>query len=96
MQTLRELQHFQNHYWRLYQGCNELILSYNHSIQEIHQFTTSALHFTNLLWRTKVILGPDCIMEYYCWIRRQVRRDAPDCPTLEPAYNVAYHWHKCE
>ena len=96
MQTPRELRHFQDHCWCIYQATNKLILSYNHSVQEICRVTTSALHFTNLLWRTKVIHGPDCITEYYCWIRRQVRRDLPDRPTLEPTYNVAYPWDMYE
>ena len=90
--TPRELRYFQDHCWNIFQNRQGLESAYHHDLDESRQITTSPLHFQNLLWRNRIIISSDGIIEEYYWIRRRTRIDRPDRPYLEPAYSVTYPW----
>jgi hypothetical protein len=92
MRTPRELRHFQEHCFRIYQHQEGLDIVYEHGINRIRQVTTSPLNFQGLLWKSKTTLSIGGITEYYCWIRRHTRTNNVARINLEPAYQVDYDW----
>ena len=90
--TPRELRYFQDHCWNIFQNCNGQESAFSHDLEKSRQITTSPLHFQNLLWRSRVIVNSDGIVEEYYWIKRRTRPDRPDRPYLEPAYSVISPW----
>jgi hypothetical protein len=93
--TPRELRHFQEHCFRIYQHQEGLNIVYEHGINRIRQITTSPLNFQGLLWKSKTTLSIGGITEYYCWIRRHTRENNVARVNLEPAYQVDYDWTEC-
>jgi hypothetical protein len=90
--TPRELRHFQEHCFRIYQHQEGLNIVYEHGINRIRQVTTSPLNFQGLLWKSKTTLSIGGITKYYCWIRRHTRTNNVARVNLEPAYQVSYDW----
>jgi hypothetical protein len=90
--TPRELRHFQEHCFRIYQHQEGLDIVYEHGINRIRQITTSPLNFQGLLWKSKTTLSIGGITEYYCWIRRHTRANNVAHVNLEPAYQIDYDW----
>jgi hypothetical protein len=90
--TPRELRHFQEHCFRIYQHQEGLDIVYEHGINRIRQITTSPLNFQGLLWKSKTTLSIGGITEYYCWIRRHTRANNVARVNLEPPYQVDYDW----
>jgi hypothetical protein len=90
--TPRELRHFQQHCWDIYQRSENINVNYHQGINQIHRVTTSPLNFANLLWKSKTILSIGGITEFYCWIRRCSNAHQPTRASLEPAYQVDYNW----
>jgi hypothetical protein len=91
-QTPRELRHFQEHCFRIYQHQEGLNIVYEHGINRIRQITTSPLNFQGLLWKSKTTLSIGGITEYYCWICRHTRANNVARVNPEPAYQVDYDW----
>jgi hypothetical protein len=88
----QELLAFQQYCFDQYQTSAGQDLTYNHGIEQIYEFSTSPLNFENLLWRTKITLGPAGIIEEYAYIRRHSQNNGPDCTYLEQAFIVNYPW----
>jgi hypothetical protein len=68
-QTPRELRHFQQHCFNIYQHQEGLDVIFDQGLNRIRQITSSPLVFCNLLWKTKTTLSISGIEECYCWIR---------------------------
>ena len=89
--TPRELRHFQDHCWSIYQQRGSPC-SITHGLDENRHITTSPLHFKNLLWRGAISFDRKGITELYYRITTYPRSNFPDLPCLEPAYSVTYPW----
>jgi hypothetical protein len=92
--TPRELRHFQQYCWDIYQRSGEIDYAFHQGLNRIHIITTSPLNFANLLWKSKVVLSIHGIVEYYCWIRRRSSAHHPTRASLEPAYQVNTDWNE--
>lgn len=92
--TPGELRRFQEHCWGIYQLNEDLHVVYDQNIRRLHEYSTSPLHFVDLLWRSRTNLSLGGITEYYCWIRRQRRPHNTSRAILEPAFQVTYSWNE--
>jgi hypothetical protein len=89
--TPRELRHFQDHCWSIYQQ-RGIPCSITHGLDESRRITSSPLHFRNLLWRTVISFDKKGITELYYRITTYPRSNYPALPCLDPAYSVTYPW----
>ena len=90
--TPRELRHFQQHCFDIYQHQEGLDVVFDQGLNRIRQITSSPLVFRNLLWKMKTTLSISGIEECYCWIRRQNKANGGARVNLEPAVKVTYNW----
>jgi len=88
MQNAAELQAFVNHcQFILGAHCQQII---NHSITELHKITPAPAVFAGHLWRYRITIGIDSILEDYQIIARTT--SLPVHAALQTTFTVFYDW----
>ena len=91
-----ELRHFKEHCSYLWHQANRAPIELTHELLRIQDITTSPLQFQHYLWKYKVRVDGEGIVETYALIKKRVWNNAPDRAYLEPAYTVSYPWHRTQ